>query len=236
MPDVNSDEYRKLAAMLPSVNPATGLPIGTSSSAIRAVNSQPLAATRTAHPASPAFMPGVAEALEVATPGGAPPLEAGIPSIVAPTKQQSHTAGRREYTEGLPRVTAAPFTPEYFQQEQQLADFKAAHPLGSDVSARPGFLGKLEHGLAKAGNIAGEALIPNVMRNIPGTELNLAAKNAGREQGFEAATAAEERQAQAKNLESETAQRNAPGWKPLGEPKQDLNSGEWFQAGQERDA
>lgn len=235
MRDLTPDEYRELAARLPSVDPSTGFAAGTSPTAIRAVNAQPLAATRAAHPTSPAFMPRVSEAPDVGAPTESLPVNPGIPSLVKPTTAQSHTAGRAEYAAGLPRVTAAPFTPEYFQQEQQLADFKAAHPLGSDISARPGFLGKLEHGLAKVGNIAGEAVIPNVMRNIPGTDLNLAAKNAGREQGFEAATTTEERQAQTKNLESETAQRNAPGWKPLGEPKQDAN-GDWFQAGQERDA
>ena len=230
MPDLSSDEYKELASRLPSVDPVTGLPRGTAPTTIAAIN------RAAGHPTSPTFMPRVAEAPDVSAGAGIPTIESGVPSIARPTTQQSHAAGRAEYAAGLPRVTATPFTPEYFQQEQQLADFKAAHPLGSEISARPGFLGKLEHGLAKAGNIAGEAVIPNVMRNIPGTDLNLAAKTAGREAGFEAATTAEEREAQAKNLASETAQRNAPGEKLVGAPQQDPTTGNWFQAAASKDA
>ena len=200
IPDLTPDEYKELATRLPSVNPTTGLPRGTSPAVVTAIN------RNAAHPTASAFMPRVAEAPDVATPTGEPALApTAIPSVAAPTKQQAHAAGRREYAEGLPRVTAAPFTPEYFQQEQQLADFKSAHPLGSDISARPGLLGKIEHGLAKAGNIAGDAVIPNVMRNIPGTDLNLAAKTAGREAGFNQAEEAQQRAAQTGQVQAMTA-------------------------------
>ena len=184
---------------------------------------------RTAPPAIPAV--GRAPDVAAAAPDMSA-LSAGIPSLVAPTKAQSHAAGKAEYAAGLPKVTAQPFTPEYYQQEQALADFKAAHPLGSDVSAKPGFLGKLEHGLATAGNIAGDVLIPNVMTNIPGTARNEGAQKLAREKGFNEAEEAEQRAASAKNLAAETAKTTAglAGWQPLGDPKQDPTTGEWFQA------
>jgi hypothetical protein len=182
-----------------------------------------------------AGIPAVGAAPEISAAPGTSALAGGIPSIAAPTKQAAQAAGRREYAEGLPQVTAAPFTKEYEQQERALSDFKAAHPLGSDISARPGLLGKIEHGLARVGNIAGDIIAPVTMALIPGTDLNTRAQRAGQERGFTAASEAGLREAQAENLESETAQRNAPGWKPLGEPKQDPTTGNWFQAGQEKD-
>jgi hypothetical protein len=182
-----------------------------------------------------AGIPAVGAAPEISAAPGTSALAGGIPSIAAPTKQAAQAAGRREYAEGLPQVTAAPFTKEYEQQERALSDFKAAHPLGSDISARPGLLGKIEHGLARVGNIAGDIIAPGTMALIPGTDLNTRAQRAGQERGFTAASEAGLREAQAENLESETAQRNAPGWKPLGEPKQDPTTGNWFQAGQEKD-
>ena len=156
---------------------------------------------RTAHPTTPAAgaIPAVGAAPSVAAAPDTSALTGGIPTVAKPTTAQSHAAGKAEYAAQMPASPDAlgykPFTPEYVQQEQKIADFKAAHPLGGDVSAKPGFLGKLEHGLATVGNIAGDALIPGVMSNIPGTQRNLAAQKAERFGEFKGATDAAEKQA-----------------------------------------
>jgi hypothetical protein len=186
---------------------------------------------------APTAMPTVGSAPAApAAPPDTSAITAGIPTVAKPTTAQSHAAGKAEYAAGMPAVTAAPFTKEYYQQEQALADFKAAHPAGSDVSAHPGFLGKLGHVAAGIGNAVGDALIPGVMSNIPGTERNEGLQKVAREKGFNAATEAEQREATAANLNSETAARNAPGEKLVGEPKQDPTSGAWFQAAASKDA
>ena len=231
MPSVLGDRPAAAPAMIPSVAPMRGVmnPVKANDMQFDIASGQ----ERTAHPTMPApAIPAVGAAPQIsAAPDTSALAGGGIPSLAAPTKQQSHAAGKAEYAAGLPHVTATPFTPEYYQQEQELADFKAAHPLGSDVSARPGFLGKLEHGLARVGNIAGDVFAPEVMENISGTDLNKEIQNRERVHQFSAATEAEQREAAAKNLTAETAKTNAglAGSQPIGEPKQDAE-GNWFQA------
>lgn len=125
--------------------------------------------------------------------GAAPEIAAGAPPTslpsmgpapmpVKPTQQASIAAGQAEhgttakqegknqFEEMKPQVTAAPGTPEFFQQKLAQEEYAKEHPLGADISARPGFLGKLEHFGAKVGNIAGDIVAPGVMQDIPGTE------------------------------------------------------------------
>jgi hypothetical protein len=62
-------------------------------------------------------------------------------------------------------------------QKQQLSD---SAPWGSKESAHPGTFGKIMHGLATAGNIAGDIAAPATMSLIPGTALyNKAQENQG---------------------------------------------------------
>ena len=63
----------------------------------------------------------------------------------------------------------------YLQSEK--AVLQKMNPLGSAAN-KPGVLGKIEHGLGEVGNVVGNALMPNVMPSIPGSQANLAAKNA----------------------------------------------------------
>jgi hypothetical protein len=65
--------------------------------------------------------------------------------------------------------------------EQAKLTYQKQHPYGSAVN-HPGVLGKIEHGLSVAGNIAGNALIPGVMPSIPGSQANIASKMAGAEE------------------------------------------------------
>ena len=53
----------------------------------------------------------------------------------------------------------------------QMRTLNEMNPYGSEAN-HPGIMGKIEHGLAKAGNIAGDIVAPGTMANIPGTELN----------------------------------------------------------------
>ena len=81
---------------------------------------------------------------------------------------------------------------------------KKADPWGS-ADNHPGFLGKLGHIAARAGNIAGDILVPNVMANIPGTDLNNNIRTAGLKNELAQRTAAE---GQEKNRESEESLRD----------------------------
>ena len=87
------------------------------------------------------------------------------------------------YEAAMPKIAPEPTAPlgTYDWQKQrgeQIAskieqmDFKKAHPWGSPESTHPGVLGKILHGLATAGNIAGDIVAPDVMANIPGTQMH----------------------------------------------------------------
>jgi hypothetical protein len=99
--------------------------------------------------------------------------------IAKPTREESQAAGKVEFQAGKPTVTEAPNSPGYFRQQAEQQDYEKAHPWGSPVSEHPGFLGKVAHGFAKAGNIAGDIVAPGIMQNIPGTDLNKQAVHAG---------------------------------------------------------
>jgi hypothetical protein len=55
---------------------------------------------------------------------------------------------------------------------QALKDIDKRAELGKPASAHPGLFGKIAHGAALAGNIAGDLLAPGAMSLIPGTMLN----------------------------------------------------------------
>jgi hypothetical protein len=183
---------------------------------------------RTAHPTTPAAggIPAVGAAPSVAAAPDTSALTGGIPTVAKPTTAQSHAAGKAEYSAQMPASPDAlgykPFTPEYVQQEQKVADFKAAHPLGSSISEKPGFLGKLEHGLATVGNIAGDALIPGVMSNIPGTQRNLAAQKAERFGEFKGATEAQQKAAETGLEQAETEAAKNPGGKEIAQQQAEM--------------
>jgi hypothetical protein len=120
--------------------------------------------------------PGLAPAApQIAGPGLAPetlPVGAPPTQIQKPTRQESNAAGTSEFRAGKPTVTETPNSPGYFRQQAAQQDYEKAHPWGSPISEHPGFLGKVAHGLAKAGNIAGDIFAPGTMALIPHTDLN----------------------------------------------------------------
>lgn len=99
-------------------------------------------------------------------------LASKIPSLPMPTKVESNAAGKAEYQRGIPAVTAPEGSPERGEQKNALLDYQQAHPLGSAISTMPGIKGKILHGLATAGNLAGNILSPGAMAMIPGTQIN----------------------------------------------------------------
>lgn len=131
------------------------------------------------HPtAAPKTMPSMAgpELAQSTTIPSMPISAPSVPAIAKPSKQEAVAAGKREYAEGLPQVTAQPGTEDYYAQQLALSDYKRAHPEGSAISSDPGTWGKIKHGLAIAGNVAGDILDPGAMERIPGTQLNEQAK------------------------------------------------------------
>ena len=86
---------------------------------------------------------------------------------------------------------------QHGELERVAAEEKAANPWGTPGN-HPGVLGKIGHGLAVAGNIAGNALAPGLMQSIPGSQANLAAQEqagtaeeaAAEKEGEQAATTA----------------------------------------------
>jgi hypothetical protein len=83
-----------------------------------------------------------------------------------------HNAGKMAYAQLMPKITAQPGSTDYFRQRQEQLEFEKAHPWGAPISKHPGTFGTILHGIAKAGNIAGEVLAPGTLENIPGTDLN----------------------------------------------------------------
>jgi hypothetical protein len=68
--------------------------------------------------------------------------------------------------------------------ERAKLTFEKQHPYGSAMN-HPGLLGKIEHGLAEVGNVAGAALVPGVEAAIPGSALNRQAKDVGAQADIE---------------------------------------------------
>ena len=117
-----------------------------------------------AAPTIPTDMPGKAKELP-------------LPQPTVETGKQQHAdlvAKRKDYDR---RIQAAMDlgTPEGDREAESLQlakqHFDRMNPYGSAAN-HPGLLGKIEHGLAKAGNIAGNIVAPGTMALIPGTELN----------------------------------------------------------------
>lgn len=89
------------------------------------------------------------------------------------------------------------------------SELEKANPYGS-AGNHPGMLGKIEHGLATAGNIAGNAIAPGVMPEIPGSAANIAAREQSGLGLIKTGEENAEREAQIKNLNSEADARQNP--------------------------
>ena len=114
--------------------------------------------------------------------------------------------GKQLYAQEKPEVTAKPNTPEYFEQSLEQSGYAMKHPWGADVSAHPGVLGKIGHGLAEAGNIAGDIFAPKTMALIPGTDLN---RNVNRQYEEGEGQKLQQQQLEQQRLTNESEYRNA---------------------------
>lgn len=108
--------------------------------------------------------------------GGSPemPQYTGTQKAMNAEKHSELQAKRQDYDK---RIQAAldTGTPQGQAEAASLqlakSHFDKMNPFGSEAN-HPGLIGKIEHGLAKAGNIAGNIVAPGTMSLIPGTELN----------------------------------------------------------------
>jgi hypothetical protein len=92
---------------------------------------------------------------------------------------KAHEDGKMAYAQLIPKTTAPAGSLDWLHQRQEQLEFEKAHPYGAPISKHPGTFGTILHGLAKAGNIAGDILAPGTMANIPGTDMHRAAEQSG---------------------------------------------------------
>jgi hypothetical protein len=144
---------------------------------------------------APVVKMGAPDMSSAPIPGAAPVM----PQYVAPT----HEEGKAMYAQMMPKISAAPGTADYFRQRQEQLDFKQAHPWGAPISPHPGIAGKILHGLATAGNIAGDVFAPAAMALIPGTQLHNNMLEGQNMRGITEGTENAEREAQTENLEAQ---------------------------------
>ena len=137
-----------------------------------------------------------------------------LPALTPPTKKESIEAGKEEYKRDRPQITATdPTSSEYLKQKLAQDAYDQKHSWGSDVSAHPGLLGKIGHYAGLVGQIAGGAIAPGVVSQIPGTRLNRAEREEGELTNFNAAKKREEetplREAQTEEAKAGTAEKEA---------------------------
>ena len=184
----------------------------------------------------PKELPPTAEAPTLTPPPAAAPPEipgagATIPNLAKPTVQQSiatgmaqhgttaNAEGKLENQQMRPEVTAKPGTPEYGQQYQAQIDYDKAHPLGGAISDRPGTLGKLEHGLSRVANVAGDILAPGITQHIPGSDLNTQARENAAAHWINLGEENKEKEASTANTQAEAWVKMHPHDKPVGTPQ-----------------
>ena len=101
------------------------------------------------------------------------PLTATTADEIGKRGLLNHQLGKDIFNaEKPPDPTAAPGTIDWYKQRGSQIEYQKDHPYGSPVSAHPGVLGKILHGLSVAENIAGDVIEPGIMANVPGTELH----------------------------------------------------------------
>jgi hypothetical protein len=163
----------------------------------------------------------------------APPTLAGSTAVAMPELGQQTPAmptyggknlGRdtfRQREQGFKNALAnlSPQDPEYLSKLKGIniekAEYEKQHPYGSPESAKPGLWGKLEHGLAMAGNIAGDVFAPGVMANIPGTQMNRQINEEQNVAGYEAAKKEENEAKKTENEAKALALKQPKNWEEI---------------------
>jgi hypothetical protein len=142
------------------------------------------------HPASPVAKtvdPGAASAAIGNLPGAA--VEGGG---VAPTAAPGIPELGFKDKMALPQTSAAvrPGSAAFYQNQLERQEEAKENPYGS-AQNHPGVIGKIAHGLAKAGNIGLDIVAPATAVTIPGTELNKRAEEGRTEREFSQAAGRE---------------------------------------------
>jgi hypothetical protein len=124
------------------------------------------------------------------------------PGILPGTSPKTLPTLNYKERQALPNISpgVAPGSSSFYQGKLEKLEDQKENPWGSDEN-HPGTLGKIGHGLAKIGNIAGDVLAPATMAMIPGTDMN---RNAQINQ-------IEPKLAKAEQQEEGTAERQAAG-------------------------
>ena len=147
------------------------------------------------------------------------PAYTGVKRIGAgtPGEAEAHKQFEEKRQDYDTRIQAAldQGTPEGDREAASLqlakAHFEKMNPLGSAAN-KPGVLGKIEHGLARAGNIAGDIVAPKTMANIPGTDLYKRGKEQELRGQEQEATKESLEQAQARMAGAKTVPEQVYNW------------------------
>ena len=158
----------------------------------------PMAKTLNMHPRAPQVPPSSTPGMNFANtlyqPGQPAPGDA---SLLPPDMVSSAPASAP-----APDPLAAPIADT--QQKLQRVNWHQANGWGSPNN-HPGTMGKIAHVLSVAGNIAGDIVAPNVMANIPGTQLNMQSQHNGLTHQLEGLTQ-EQSENQSRNASTQATQ------------------------------
>lgn len=166
------------------------------------------------------FAPAAAGANPIASPEmeTAAAAAPGALGIIAGAPELPNLSSKEPQALPTMSTAARPGTSEFYQNELQRIEHEKAHPWGT-AENHPGVLGKIAHGLATAGNIAGNILAPAAMASIPGTELNRRVREMQAAENFaqarERESAEKTKELQRQNLESEIAERTGKNTQEL---------------------
>lgn len=122
--------------------------------------------------------------------------------------------------------TLSPLSSAYNAQEVRKIEDQKAHPWGTPEN-HPGIIGKIAHIAAKAGNIAGNIVAPNIMAEIPGTELNRELKEQTHEELGEKAQTRETAAASEATREKHEENVSDANQQKINDAEQKLSQTEW---------
>lgn len=95
----------------------------------------------------------------------------GTPETHETTPQDAYKTKIAGYDQGIQQALDAGDAVKANQLKVAKLNLEKMNPYGSEGN-HPGVLGKIEHGLATAGNIAGGTFAPALMEQIPGSKIN----------------------------------------------------------------
>lgn len=126
----------------------------------------------------------------------------GAPETHETTPVDAYKAKIAGYDQGIQQALDSGDAVKANQLKVAKLNLQKMNPYGSEGN-HPGILGKIEHGLATAGNIAGAALNPGLMTQVPGSKLNRDTQEAQAEKGIEQGEATKTAEADTKLKEAQ---------------------------------